>query len=645
MFQFFYNLALAAYQAGDYASVIAQLYQALIADPQNPDGYVLLGNAYQQQQQSEKALEQYGQALSIKPDYGEVYTNMGLIFLGLNQPWEAVAHFQKSLQIRINDAKAFWFLGTTLQELQLWPEAAQAYHAYIHLRPHDPLGYRQMGLLLHQHHQLEAALAYLRQALQLEPNLIAEFMLIGKILYVQGKWEAVMGHYQQAFADEQDQTRWFYQLHLEQQNTLRQNYPMIHSMLLLCAYGMPGISFEQLTTQLKTWAELYADPLLPRSLHFRNNRSPHRRLRVGYVSPEFDNHSSVRSICLLLQHHDSGQVELFAYSDVEVEDAITANIRPFFHHWRPIFGLDNQAVANLVRADQIDILVDLTGHTYSSRLLMFALKPAPIQVTGLGFGCSTGMKAMDYIFADPIFIAHAEAPLLAEKIAPLSCQIYWSPPEFEIELKASPFTENGYVTFGSGNMLYKLNSQVCETWVRILQACPSAHLSLKTGAFEDPLLRESWFQKFEVRGISRERITLYGLSSRQHHVAFYGQLDIVLDPFPYSGGISTYESLWMGTPVITLNHMHRTSASILQTIGHPAFIAANPEDYVALAVQLANNPAPLAPLRFKLRDALQHSATCDGPRFAREVEANYHQMWQEWLKQPPSLCKDSRESN
>lgn len=627
------DMALTAYLSGDYTQTRHLLAQAKRANPQNSHTYMLLGNVYHQQQQSELALEQYRQALILKPDYAEAYANMGLVYFELNRYWEAVDHFCRSLDIRTDDANVFLYLGKTLQHLSLWSQAELAYKAYIRLRPLDYQGYAQMGILVSLQHHNQKAVYFLNQALAREPNLIDIFERIGKLLYVQGKLEEAIEHYRQAFVKESEVQNWYAQLNPEKQQELQAYYPVFHSMLLLALYGLPGVTDAILTTQLQIWGELYANSLTPFHLSFNRNREPQRRLRIGYVSLEFDCHSSAPSVLLLLQHHDPVHFEVFAYSDVNNPDEMTIKFQQFCHHWRTIAGLDNNVVAQMIQDDQIDILVDMMGHTYSSRLLMFALKPAPIQVTGLGFGCPTGIKAMDYFFADPLFIPPEVAPLLTEKIAPISCQIYWSPPEFDVPLKPLPVTENSYVTFGSGNQLYKINAVVIATWCEILTFCPTAHLSLKTQALEDPLLRQEWWQKFEDHGVARERVHLQGISSREQHLQFYGDLDIVLVPFPYSGGISTYESLWMGTPVIALNQIHRTSASILHMIGHSEWIANNRTDYISRAVNLAQNLETLSQARSQLRHDVLASPVCDGNRFAYEVEMAYRHMWHTWLRE------------
>jgi predicted O-linked N-acetylglucosamine transferase (SPINDLY family) len=333
-------------------------------------------------------------------------------------------------------------------------------------------------------------------------------------------------------------------------------------------------------------------------------------------------------------------VELFCYAETKQPDFITNRIRELSDHWRPTVGLTDTAVAEQVRADGIDILVDLAGHTCDNRLLVFAHKPAPIQITWLGYPNTTGMPVMDYRFTDEIAdppgpADHYHSERLIRLPRGFLC---YGPPDNAPGVSDLPVRQTNRLTFGSFNNLPKLNAEVIGLWSQILQGVPNACLLLKSKQFADEQTRQRFVDLFSVQGIAAERVILLPrVSSTGGHLAVYQQVDIGLDPFPYNGTTTTCEALWMGVPVITLRgsrHSGRVGASILTRVGLSDLITDSPEQYVRLAMELAQDTDGLERLRATLRARMQASPLCNGRMFARSMENTFKILWKNWCEAP-----------
>jgi protein O-GlcNAc transferase len=307
------------------------------------------------------------------------------------------------------------------------------------------------------------------------------------------------------------------------------------------------------------------------------------------------------------------------------------------HHWRNIANLTDHQVEAMVRADGIDILVDLAGHTCGGRLRLFALKPAPVQVNWLGYPDTTGLDMMDYRFTDELADPAGSDQFYAESLVRLpGCFTCYKPLADAPEVASLPALKNGYVTFGSFNNLPKMNAKVVALWAEVLEAVPNSRLFIKSPPLTDLATRERYYELFGQVGINRERLELIGHTATQSdHMDLYKCLDIGLDTFPYNGTTTTCEALWMGVPLVTLEgtrHAGRVGVSLLNAVGMPDFIAKNTSDYVALAANLSSDLPKLAKLRAELRGCLTVSQLCNGKSFASKVEDAYRQMWRTWCK-------------
>jgi protein O-GlcNAc transferase len=383
----------------------------------------------------------------------------------------------------------------------------------------------------------------------------------------------------------------------------------------------------------REWDALHARPLASRILPHPNDPNPDRRLRVGYVSADFYQHSVATAVWPIIAAHDRGAVEITCYAHVARPDEVTARFQAVADRWRPIFGMPDEEVAALVRQDQIDILVDLAGHTRAHQLLVFARKPAPVQVTAWGYATSTGLSTIDYFFADPVVVPPAARPYFAEEIFDLPCVLCFEPPAAAPEVAPPPALAGQPITFGCFNTPRKVSTETLELWGRLLEAMPQARLMLKYGGYEDPGTQARVRETLERCGIAAERVLLQGRTSHVEHLRAYGAVDVALDPLHHGGGVTTLEAAWMGVPTVTLLGEHisgRVSASILTALGLADWIAERPEEYVALAQRHAADVATLAALRSALRARMAASAICDNVAYCRAVEAAYRTIWRRW---------------
>jgi predicted O-linked N-acetylglucosamine transferase (SPINDLY family) len=373
--------------------------------------------------------------------------------------------------------------------------------------------------------------------------------------------------------------------------------------------------------------------------------SPKHPLRVGFVSGDLCRHPVgyfVESVLAALAHGASGRLELVAYSTKHANDEISQRIKSCCAIWRLAVGGSDEALARQIRDDRIDILIDLSGHTAHGRLPVFAWKPAPVQVSWLGYFATTGVATIDYFLADPWTLPVAEEAYFTEKVWRLpETRLCFTAPDVAVDVSALPALSNGYLTLGCFNNLSKMNDAVVQLWARILHAVPGSRLFLKSQQVAELSLRKEIYARFAQHGVDADRLILEDYGPRADYLAAYQRVDFALDPFPYPGGTTTVEALWMGVPVLTLAGEHflsRQGVGLLMNVGLPHWVATDLEDYVAKAVSHANELGALAALRAGLRQQALASPIFDAPRFATHFEEALRGMWNKW-------CDDRANAN
>jgi predicted O-linked N-acetylglucosamine transferase (SPINDLY family) len=396
----------------------------------------------------------------------------------------------------------------------------------------------------------------------------------------------------------------------------------------------PDSTGEDILRECARWRTIHGDKLRQTMRPHSNDRNPDRPLRIGYVSPDLCRHPISRFLLPILSNHDRANYEIYCYSDVLKPDAITEVIQTKVDGWRPIAGVSDEMVAEMIRADQIDILVDLAMRTAKNRMFVFGRKPAPVQTCYLAYIGTTGLEAMDYRISDVYLDPPGDtSKSYTEKTVRLP-HCVWCYAELEagqIPLVPPPAKKNGYVTFGSLNTFSKMNPRVLDTWAEIMRRVPDSRLIMHCLPGSH---REAVWSAIDGHGIARERVRMLERQLINRYLSSYNEIDIALDPFPYPGGTTTCDALWMGLPVVTLageRGMSRAGASLLSNVGLPELIGNGTEQYIQIATSLAGDLHKLTDLRESMRKRMRSSPLMDSKLLAKDLEAAYRQMWKEWV--------------
>jgi predicted O-linked N-acetylglucosamine transferase (SPINDLY family) len=643
-------LGVISHQSNQPETAVRFLEKAVAVNPANPQAHSNLGAALKALGRPEEAVNSYRRAIRLQPDYADAYNNLGNVLNGLGQLDEAVACLERALSLKPEFAEAHNNLGTIWNKRGALDKAIACFRHALDIAPSYAEAHNNMGVALQKLKRSDDAMASFQRALEIWPSYAEAHANIGNLLKDNGYLQEAEASYQRAIHCEKGFSEVYSNLAslylsrgdfekaiATQRKAMALNAEFVegHSNLLFALVYGAEVSGEEILAESRAWDEMHAAPLAAHVQPHLNDPDPGRPLRIGYVSPDFREHSVAYFLEPLLANHGSSAVEVFCYSEVAQPDQRTERFQALADHWRPTVGLSDHGLAQLIREDNIDILVDLAGHTANNRLLAFAEKPAPVQASWLGYGATTGMSAIDYRITDAVADPEGAEAQYIETLLHLPGAFFcYAPPADAPEVAPPPVLAQGNVTFGSFNYLAKITPRAIETWTRFLQAIPHSRLLVKSKSLADTQSRNRYLELFAEHGIGAERLDLVPwIPGRAGHLGTYGQIDIALDPFPYNGGTTTCEALWMGVPVITLRgdrFISRMGASILTQLGLTDLIAQSEADYVAKAVALASDRKRLTELRSELRPTMAASPLCDAPTFARNMEAAFRNMWQEW---------------
>ena len=592
---------------------LASFEQALKIEPNSVEALYNRGNVLALVNRHEDALASYDRAISIRPDFVEAHNNRGNVLSVLDRPGQALASYETAVALKPDYVEGHYNRGNVLSKFNRYQEALESFDKALAVNPGYVQALINRGNVLDALNRPGQALASFDKALALKPDLAGVLNNRGNALLKLDRHELAIESYEQALAIEPN--------------------PTYHSSLIFAFNFVPEMTLHRQQAERKRWDEMYGQTLASSIKPHNNSADPNRRLCIGYVSSHFRSQASAYAFGGVLTGHDLESFRTVCYSDTANEDDITERLRARVDRWHRTVGMSDDDLAALVRADEVDILVDCVGHMAGHRLLVFARKPAPIQVTAWGEPTGTGLKAMDYLLADPILVPASERALLAEKVVDLPNFLgYWAPDQLP-EPVAPPAVRHGYITFGSFNRHEKLKEPVLRCWAAILRALPTARLLLKWGRLAESGPGARIRAVMTEEGINPERVSLLSSTNRLDHFACYQNLDIALDPFPHGGGMTTLDALWMGVPVVTWagrTISSRLAAANLTALELTDFIASDPESYVALAVAKASDVDGLSRLRFSLRTRLARSVIGDADRYTRAVEAAYRKMWLRW---------------
>jgi protein O-GlcNAc transferase len=644
-----FNLGNVLLEMGLPEKAAACYQRALELAPDYTEACLNLGAAFRDLGKFAESAACYTQALADVPENTEVLVNYGAVLRDMGKPGEAEACYRQALQLSPEAALAHFNLGNALRDQGRLDEAVASFERALTLCPDSPAMYNNLGNTLRDLGRLEESLQVYRQALEKGPENFEALVNLGNGLKEAGRLEEAISSYEKALLLRPEMPEAYYNLGTVYQDQcrmdeavtcfrktleLKPDHVIAHSNLLMDLHYDTTVTPEELLQESRAWEfrQLAGTAVMPPP---STTPDPERQLRIGYVSGDLRRHPVGYFLDGVLASHDKEHFEVFCYANQSFGDDLTDRLQQNADQWRAIFGWNDDSVAELIREDAIDILIDLSGHTARNRLLVFGRKPAPVQATWAGYVGTTGLSAMDYLISDPRETPEGSDHWYLESVVRLpDCYVCYTPPEYAPPVAPLPARRNGFITFGCFNNLAKINRPVMDLWIRLLQELPDARLVLATKALGNPTVSARFRQIFADGGVA-ERVDFSGMVPHPELLARYGKIDLALDPFPYSGGLTTLEGLWMGVPALTLGgdrFASRHSLSHLTAVGLPEFIVADQEAYLATAMALAHNLSHLENIRSGLRERMKSSPLCDAHRFTRNLEEAYRSMWRRWCE-------------
>ena len=552
-------------------------------------------------------------AIADNPRRGELHFQLAGILMSRGRCEEALASYREAAALKPNSAGAYYNVGVVLSQLNRMGEAVVAFQKSLALLPNQVECQNNLAIALGNLGRLDEAIEAGRKALALKPDFPKAHNNLGNVMLTLGRVEEALEEFREAVASAPD-------------------YAIAHSNLIFAMNLLPEYNAQAILQEARRWDAQHGNPLRHLVRHHDNNRDADRKLKVGYVSADFREHVVGWNLLPLLRDHDRNQIEVFCYSGVRMMDSVSEQLRGLAQHWRDVAVLSDIDLAEQIRVDRIDVLVDLSLHTAKNRLRVFAMIPAPVQMTYLGYCGTSGITGMHYRFSDP----HLDPPgtdlsCYSEQTIRLP-ESYWcyAPGGEAPEVSPLPAKENGWITFGCLNQFGKISGLAVKAWCEILKRVKGSRLLMVAPVGKQ---REEFYGQLSRLGITRDRVEFVERQPWEPYMRTYHQIDVGLDPFPYGGGITTCDTIWMGVPVIALSGqtpVGRGGRSILCNVGLGDLIAYSPEQYVDLAVTLARDLPRLGELRKSLRQRMRSSALMDAPRFARNVEAAYRNVWRRW---------------
>ena len=598
--------------------------RALEIKPDIADTLNNLGHALQSLGRLDEAVACCRRALEIKPDFAEAYNNLGNALQDLGQLDDAMTCYRRALEFKQDYADAYSNLGNTLLKLGLSDDAMTSYQRALEFNPDFTDVYNNIGNILKDLGQLDDAMACYRRALAIKPDFAEAHSNQGSIFFGQGSLPESEVSFRKA---------------LEINPDLAETY----SNLLFFLTHNENTDATTLAVEHRRFGEQFEAPLSAFWPQHSNSRAPERCLQVGFVSGDLYAHAVASFIEPVLEHlADYPQLTLHGYYNNNVQDSVTLRLRKYFKHWHSVIGLSDGALAEKIRADGIDILIDLSGHTAKNRLLAFARKPAPVQVSWMGYPGTTGLSGMDYYLADRFLLPPGQFDdQFTEKIVRLPACAPYRPDMSAPPVNALPALGNGYITFGSFNRQSKLSPPVIGLWSQLLRALPDSRMVL--GGLSEEEQYGALIDWFAQEGVARERLNLYPRCGIADYFALHQQVDICLDTFPYNGATTTLNALWMGVPTLTLvggTVTARQGSTLLSQVGLDAFVAKDAADFVRKGLSWGGHPASLASVRGNLRERIKQSAIGQPEMVAAGVECALRTMWQRWCAGLPAESFD-----
>lgn len=603
------NLGNALKELGRFEEAKEAFSHAVELDPNSALAHCNLGNLFKTTGNPAEAVKSYQKAISLNPGVHQFYTNLGAALNDLGRFPEAVLFLKSALELEPESEAAHLNMGVALKGWGKVPEAINSYWHALKLNPKSFLAFNNLGNALKELGRYEEAVAYLQKALRLKPDSYLAHLNLGTALTEMGHADEALACYRQALA-------------------LRPDSHNAFSNLLFTLNYLPNQDPVAVFEEHRRFGEYFGEPLAKLALPHSNTPESGRKLRVGFVSGDLREHPVAWFIEPVFANYTRSSFEIHCYANQPVNDSFSERLQEHVDSWRNVDGLSDEELAARIRADRIDILVDLSGHTARNRLLVFARKPAPVQVTMIGYMQTTGLTAMDYrITDDTLDPAGATERLNTEKLIRLAAGAApFLPPRDCPEVNELPALKNGHITFASFNNLAKVTPEVIGTWAKLLRALPDSKLVV-VGRGGNPVAG-----MLESHGIDKKRLTILDRKPLPEYLALHHEVDFVLDAFPYNGGTTNLIAAWMGVPFVTVEGtttISRVGSGILQAAGLRELAASSPEDYVSKALHAVRDLEQLAGWRRTLRSRLTPWLG-DGSVFTRQLEQAFRTMWKHW---------------
>ena len=639
-------LGFIAHQVGRHETAVEHIEHAIRMDGMRAASHHNLGDSLRALGRLADAAASYQRALRLEPNLLESHFNLGFVWRQLGQPVEAIACFRRAVELKPDDADARNALAAILAA---HPESADLAPAAEPSRETAD-DCNRLGVVLAEQGKLDDAIVHLRRALRRNPNFAEAHNNLGGVLLGKGELEEAVACFQRALQGNPDMVA----AHSNLGNAWRDQGELTkaiacyrraieiapdavgaHSNLLYALIFSPDHDAQTVMEEHRRWNRRHAEPLAKHSQPHANDRSPDRRLKIGYVSPDFKAHPVGRWLLPLLEAHHHDRFEIFCYASVNAPDSMTARCRACADVWREAVALNDAQLADLIRQDRIDILVDVTMHMSGSRLLTFARKPAPVQVTYLAYPGTTGLSAVDYRMTDPFLDPpeQNDQEYYSEECIRLpETSGCYQPVLPTPDVNALPALTTGQVTFSCLNNFCKVVTPALEAWGLLMRRVPASRLLLfSCPGYHRDRVRDH-FARYEV---ASDRIDFVERLPSSQYFRMFHRIDIALDPFPYGGGTTTCDALWMGVPVVSLTGpraISRSGLAILANARLPELIAADVDEYVRIAANLAEDLPRLSALRSGLRDKMLASPMMDAQRLVGHFEAAYRTIWRRWCE-------------
>jgi len=596
--------------------IAENLYKKILkTDPNHFESIFLLGSLSAQTKNFNEAKQLLEKAIQINPDYADAHNNFGNVLIELGDYQKAMGCFQKTIEIQPNFTQAHSNLGIVLKELGDYQKAISCFQKAIEIQPNFAQAHNNLGTAFKELEEYQKAMNCYQEAIKIEPNNADAHYNLGIVF-------KELGEYQKAIICN------------EKAINLKPDYVRAYSNMMLTSLLLEKVDPKDYLAKTKKF-RLSLKPInSDLLLKYKFDNRP-EKLKIGFVSGDFQQHPVGFFLLDTLKNLKDKNLELIAYSNSQKKDSLSVKLKSHFTNWREITNQSDKKVVNQIREDGIHILFDLSGYSAKNRLPIFINKPAPIQISWAGFLASTGIPEVDYIIGDPYVTPKDNANHFAEKIFCLpNIWCCFSVPEFEVKINEPPAIKNRYITFGCFNNLSKINNEVIALWSKILKAIPKSKIFLKTKQLNDPYVKEKIMNYFKKNNINSNLLILEGSSPRNVLLDTYNKVDIALDPFPYSGGTTSFESTWMSTPVLTkkgTTFVSRTTGSINHNCGMSDWIASDENEYVKKAIKFSANFEQLSKINKSLRKTALESPLFNSLLFAKQLDTALWEMWNNFI--------------